>query len=164
MEPTTKTHWKKVFNKDYLGSHDLDDGKDQVAEIDHVEIRVVKDSSGKDGNCNVAVFKGNVKPMILNVTNCKIIKKFACSNYIEEWGNIPVTIYSKEIRAFGEDVEALRIREKQPNVQKPELTPEHEKWNDAVAYLNKEGTTIDNIKKRYSISDANVDKLLEAAI
>jgi len=23
----TKTHWKKTFNKDYLGAHDLDDGQ-----------------------------------------------------------------------------------------------------------------------------------------
>ena len=45
---TTKTHWKKVFNKDYLGSHDLDE-KDLKAVIDHCEVRVVKDSSGKDG-------------------------------------------------------------------------------------------------------------------
>ena len=164
MEPTTKTHWKKVFNKDYLGSHDLDDGKDQVAEIDHVEIRVVKDSSGKDGNCNVAVFKGNVKPMILNVTNCKIIKKFACSNYIEEWGNIPVTIYSKEIRAFGEDVEALRIREKQPNMQKPELTPEHNMWGKAIEYLQKPNSTIADILKRYDVTPDNVKKLQDASI
>ncbi|KKL04806.1 hypothetical protein LCGC14_2612330, partial [marine sediment metagenome] len=48
----TKTHWKKVFNKDYLGSHDLDDGKDLVVEIDRVEVRTVKDSTGKDGKCN----------------------------------------------------------------------------------------------------------------
>ncbi len=35
----TKTHWKKAFDKNYLGSHDLDNGKDLVATIDHIEVQ-----------------------------------------------------------------------------------------------------------------------------
>ena len=160
----TKTHWKKVFNKDYLGSHDLDNDKDLVVEIDRVEIRTVKDSSGKDGKCNVAIFKGKVKPMILNVTNCKVIKNFSGSNYIEEWSNIPITIYSKQIKAFGEEMEALRIRERQPNLQKEKLTPDHPKWNDAVKYLGQPDSLLGNILKRYDMTPANVQKIQEAAI
>lgn len=159
-----KTHWKKVFNKDYLGSHDLDEGKDLIAEIDRVEIKVVKDSSGKDGKCNVAIFKGNVKPMILNVTNCKTIKRFSGSNYIEEWSNVPITIYSIQIKAFGEEMEALRIREKQPVLEKEKLTPEHPRWNDAVKYLSQTDSIIDNILKRYDMTPDNVQKIQEAAL
>jgi len=159
-----KTHWKKVFNRDYLGSHDLDEGKDLIAIIDHVEIREVKDTSGKDGKCNVAVFTTNVKPMILNVTNCKAVKKFSGSNFIEDWKNIPITIYSVEVKAFGELVDALRIRPKQPNQEKLELTPEHERWGEAVKYLAKPDSTIDNITKRYKLSEENRQKLQEAAI
>ena len=159
-----KTHWKKVFNKDYLGSHDLDEGKDLVATIDHIEIREVKDTSGKAGKCNVAVFTTQIKPMILNVTNCKTIKKFSGSNYIEDWKNIPVTICSKEVQAFGESVEALRIRDKQPNMEKPELNPDHQAWGKAVEHLKKPNSTIGDILKRYKVSDANQAKLQEAAI
>lgn len=159
-----KTHWKKVFNKDYLGSHDLDNGKDLVAVISHVEIREVKDTSGKAEKRNVAIFQNKVKPMVLNVTNCKSIKKFSGSNYIEDWKDISIQIYSKEVTAFGETVEALRIREKQPNVEKPELTPEHQSWVKAVEYLMKPEATIDNIKKRYKVSDANIELLQNQAI
>ena len=35
-QPRTKTHWKKVFNSDYLGSCDLEDGKDLKAIIKSV--------------------------------------------------------------------------------------------------------------------------------
>ena len=159
-----KTHWKKAFNKDYLGSHDLDDGKDLVAVISHVEIREVKDTSGKAEKRNVAIFKGNVKPMVLNVTNCKAIKKFSGSNYIEDWKDISIQIYSKEVTAFGETVEALRIRDKQPNVEKPELTPEHQAWGKAVEYLAKPDSTIDAILKRYKLTDANRELLLNTAL
>lgn len=161
---TTKTHWKKVFNKDYLGSHDLEDGKDLIAVIDHIEIKEVPDSSGKASKCNVAVFQGKIKPMVLNVTNCKIIKKFSGSNYIEEWKGVPVTIYSKNIKAFGEEMEALRIRDKQPNIQKDKLTPDHQMWNKAIEHLQKPDSTIDDILKRYDVTEANVNKLQEAAI
>ena len=160
----TKTHWKKVFNKDYLGSHDLDDGKDLVVEIDRVEVRTVKDSTGKDGKCNIAIFKGKVKPMILNVTNCKVIKNFSGSNYIEEWSNIPVTIYSKQIKAFGEEMEALRIRERQPTLTKEKLTPDHAKWNDAIKYLSKPDSVLGNILKHYDVTEDNLNKLQEASI
>jgi len=160
----SKTHWKKVFNKDYLGSHDLDEGKDLVAIIDHVEVKEVKDPQGKAGKCNVAIFTTKVKPMILNVTNCKVIKNFSGSNYIEDWKNLPVTIYSKEVQAFGESVEALRIREKQPSLEKPELTPDHPMWAKAVEHLSKPNSTTEDILKRYKVTVANLQKLQEEAI
>jgi hypothetical protein len=142
-----KTHWKKAFNKDYLGSHDLDE-KDLKVVIDHVEVREVKDTSGKSSKCNVAIFKGNVKPMILNVTNCKTIKRFSCSNYIEEWSDIAVTIYiDNNVKAFGEITEGLRIRPKQPIIEKPELTPTHEAWQNAIKYLNEPDSTMDKITR-----------------
>jgi hypothetical protein len=160
----SKTHWKKVFNKDYLGAHDLDEGKDLVATIDHIEIREVPDSSGKKSKCNVAIFTTKIKPMVLNVTNCKVIKKFAGSNYIEDWKNVPVTIYSKQVQAFGEEVEALRIREKQPNLEKPELTPDHQMWPKAIEHLQKPNSTIEDITKRYKLTDENMQLLINSAI
>ncbi len=159
----TKTHWKKCFSKEYLGSHDLDE-KDLKAIIHHVEVRVVKDSSGKDGKCNVAVFEGNIKPMILNVTNCKIIKRFSGTNYIEQWSNIPVTIYSKQIKAFGEETEGLRIREKQPVMKKESLTPDHPRWAEAIKYLGQPDSVIDNILKQYEVTEDNLSKLQDAAL
>ena len=159
-----KTHWKKAFNKDYLGSHDLDEGKDLIATIDHMEVKEVTDTSGGKSNCNVAIFKGKIKPMILNATNCKIVKKFSGSNYIEDWKNIPVQIYSREVKAFGELVEGLRIRENQPNIKKPELTPDHHAWPNAVEYLSKENNTIGAILERYDMTQENIDKLQNEAI
>lgn len=160
----SKTHWKKVFNKDYLGSHDLDEGKDLVVVIDHIEVKEVPDTTGKKSKCNVAFFTTKTKPMILNVTNCKIIKKFSGSNYIEDWKNIPITVYVKSVQAFGEEVEALRIRDKQPSMERPELTPNHDMWDKAIEHLRKPNSTIDDITRRYKLSDENKEILLNSSI
>lgn len=162
----TKTHWKKVFNSDYLGSCDLEDGKDLKAVIKNVTVLEVKSSDGKKQLCNVATFTDSkLKPMILNVTNCKTVKKFAGSPFIQDWNNIPVQIYIKDdIKAFGEITEGLRIRPTQPTIEKPELTPSHTAWNNAVDYLKKNGNTIEGIKKKYRISAENEELLINAVL
>ncbi len=162
---TIKTHWKKVFNSDYLGSCDLEDGKDLKAVIKSVSIQEVKGTEGKKQNCNVAVFTDpKIKPMILNATNCKTVKKFAKTPFIEDWKNIPVQIYVKDdIKAFGETTEGLRIRPVQPNMSKPKLIPGCQAWPGAVNFLKGEGT-LDKIRERYELSPENEIKLQEAVL
>lgn len=162
---TAKIHWKKVFNSDYLGSCDLDDGKDLKAIIKAVSIRKVKNTDGKEQERNVAVFTDPaIKPMILNATNCKIIKKFAKSPYINDWVNIPIQIYVKDdIKAFGDVTEGLRIRESQPQMNKPQLVPGSPAWTNAITYLKGEGT-IEKIRSKYDLSKANEELLKEAVI
>ena len=113
-----KIHWKKVFNSDYLGSCDIPEGKDIVLTISHVQIKKVKNTDGKEQERNIALFTdNNVKPMILNATNCKVIKKFAKSPYIDDWKNIIISVYVKDdIRSFGETTEGLRIRDIHPQL------------------------------------------------
>lgn len=159
-----KIHWKKVFNSDYLGSCDLEDGKDLKAVIKFVEVKKVKNTDGKEQERNVAFFTDDkMKPMILNVTNCKVVKKFAKSSYINDWRNIPVQIYVKDdIKAFGDVTEGLRIRDIQPKITKPELTPSMEQaWRGAIEFLKGEGT-IPKIKSKYELSPENEELLKEA--
>ena len=108
-----KTHWKKAFNSDYLGSCDIDDGTDLKAIIKEVVVKKVKNTDGKEQERNVAIFTDSkLKPMILNATNCKVIKKFTKSPYINDWKNVAVQIYIKnDIKAFGDTTEGLRLRD-----------------------------------------------------
>ena len=155
-----KTHWKKVFNSDYLGSCDLDEGKDLKLVIKSVTVQEVQNTDGKKQDRNVATFTDSkVKPMILNVTNSKIIKKFAGSSYINDWNNIAIQVYIKDdIKAFGEVTEGLRIRTAQPSMTKPELKPGTETWTKAVQYLSGTGT-IDGIKQKYILSTENEEQI-----
>ena len=102
--------------------------------------------------------------MILNATNCKTLVKLSKSEFIENWIGLTVTLYVAKVKAFGEVMDALRIRSfKQtappPQTAKPELNPNHPKWNDAIKSLQSGQTTIENILAYYQVSEANLTEL-----
>lgn len=158
-----KTHWKKVFDSDYLGACDIDEGKDLKAIIKSVEIRAIKGTSGEKQERNIAIFTdAAIKPMVLNATNCKLIKKFAGSAYIEDWKNVSIQIYVKsDIKAFGEITDGLRISEIQPKMTKPELLPNSQAWEKAKEYVKSGKGTIADVQKKYDITVENIGVLTE---
>jgi hypothetical protein len=148
----TKTHWKKAFKSDYLSSSDIDD-KDLVLTIEKVLYKECITASGKKF-CNVAIFKeSNIKPMILNVGNSKIIKKFSGGKvHLEEWVNIKIRIYvDSKVKFAGDTVEGLRIRELQPTTEKPTLTKDMEAFSKAVEYY-RANKIFENIETRYILT------------
>lgn len=104
------THWKKLTNPDYLGSYSLEDGQDIILTIADVKQEIVTGPEGKQEQCLVCYWKESAKPMILNVTNSKMIEKLLKTPYIEEWSGHRIQIGSQKVKAFGETVDALRIR------------------------------------------------------
>ena len=105
------THWKKLTNPDYLGAYALTPGEDLVVTIASVANESVTGTDGKKETCMVMRFRENVKPMVLNATNSKTITKLFKTPYIEYWVGRKIQIYIQEgVKAFGEVVDALRIR------------------------------------------------------
>lgn len=115
-----KTHWKKLENPDYLGAYVLQPGQDLVVRIASVkQEEVYNPNNNKKEVCTVAHFSNkDVKPMILNATNCKMISKIYDTPYIEDWVGKWISIYIAKVKAFGEVVEALRIRNRIPTTEK----------------------------------------------
>uniref|UniRef100_UPI00195858C5 hypothetical protein n=1 Tax=Fusobacterium mortiferum TaxID=850 RepID=UPI00195858C5 len=74
---------------------------------------MVMGADGKKEECIVATLK-NQKPFILNVTNCKTISTLLETPYIEEWKGKSITLYVQQVKAFGEVVDALRVRAGKP--------------------------------------------------
>lgn len=108
---TTQTHWKKLHNPDYLGAYALEPGKDLVVTIKTMAVEKVIGPDGKKEECMVMRFQEpNVKPMIVNSTNAKMIQKLYKTPYIEEWAGRKIQLFVDNVKAFGEIVEALRIR------------------------------------------------------
>lgn len=112
MAAQTHTHWKKLSNPDYLGSYAFDQGEEKTATIDYVRQELVTGPDGKKEQCIVAHFKEDLKPMILNATNCKTITNLFHSPYIEEWGGKKISIHVEQVKAFGDLVDALRVMKK----------------------------------------------------
>lgn len=121
----SKTHWRKVLTTNYLGGFDLDDGngghKEITATIKKAVREKVKDQNGADSTELVLHFEGNLKPMILNVTNTKTVEKLVGSPYIEDWPGLQIIIGTDKVKAFGEIHNALRIRNKKVKETKREV-------------------------------------------
>lgn len=118
-----KTHWKKLSNPDYLGAYALDPGKDMVLTIKSVAEENVIGADGKKEDCIVMRFRENVKPMIVNATNAKMIQKIYHTPYIEDWAGCKIQLYTAQVKAFGEVVDALRIRPTVPKVEQSTEIP-----------------------------------------
>lgn len=118
-----KTHWKKLENPDYLGAYALQPDRDLIVQIKSVgQEEVYNPTNNKKEVCTVAHFSdSHVKPMILNVTNCKTISKIYDTPYIEDWQGKWIAIYIAKVKAFGDVVEALRIRNKVPSASAGKL-------------------------------------------
>lgn len=109
-----QTHWKKLANPNYLGAYSIDDGKDLILTVRKVVQETVIGADGKKEDCIVCYWQENQKPMILNVTNCKTIQKLLSTPYIEQWAGHRLQIGVEKVKAFGDLVDALRIRKKLP--------------------------------------------------
>jgi len=109
-EPSTTQHWKNLFpNKtQLLGSHNLNEGEELIAEIVSVTVEKIKNQSGGDEEVAVIRFN-NAPPMVMNITNAKIISSLYGDLYTG-WIGRSVQIYATPIKAFGQVTNCLRIR------------------------------------------------------
>lgn len=165
---TKKSHYRKVFKSDHLGSADLEDfieeKKSLVFNIKEVKQEIGATVAGKKGNFNIAYFIEPIKPLVLNATNSKVVKMFAGgSPFVEDWKNIPIELYIDEnVKMKGETVGGIRIRLTKPPL--PTLTPENAAYPKVVDYIRKGGAMSD-IEKKFVLnkeiklkieSDANI--------
>lgn len=107
---TTQTHWKKLTNPNYIGSHDFQPNQELTVTIETVTSEMVKNMDGKEEQCITAKLAGAKKPLILNKTNCKIITKLLGTPYIEQWSGNKIILYVAKVKAFGELVDAIRVK------------------------------------------------------
>ena len=163
----TKTHFKKVFNSPYLSSSDLE-GMINLT-IKHVRQEPDKTKRTKE-LFNTAYFVESalpdglpLKPMILNVTNSKMVVSLTNSKYIEDWANIPVSIYVLENVRIGRDVtEGLRISPNQPSKVLPLLTRDDPKFQKAIESYRANGN-LNKVLERMTVSEEDQYFIAEQA-
>ena len=110
------THWKKLTNPNYIGSYAFLPGEEKPVTIKSVGLEEVTNPEKPDQkeSCIVAHFVQPEKPLILNKTNCKQIEKLAGTPDIEQWPGVGIILHVQRVKAFGELVEAVRIRPVKP--------------------------------------------------
>lgn len=114
-KPSQTTHWKNLFpNKMLLlGSQNLNEGEELIAEIKDIHLETIRDKQGNDEEVVVETFV-NEPPMVLNITNTRTIASLYGDKY-DKWYGRSIQIYAVPVKAFGEVTTALRIREAIPD-------------------------------------------------
>lgn len=161
----SKTHFRKVFKSDHLGVADLEDfleeGKfsDLVFTIKKVKQEIGVAVAGRKGNYNIAYFEEPIKPLVLNVTNSNVVKRFNNdSPFVEDWGNTRVKLYiDPNVKMKGSVVGGVRIRTIQPPQKKSKPIFTESIFKEAL----EKGATIETIKKHYAVNDLTVKKYIE---
>lgn len=155
------THWKDQFNYDYLGAYSLPDGKDIILTIKETKRETVVGANGQKGECFIAYFHENVKPMILNKTNCKAVEKLFKTPAIEEWVNKQIQIGSARINAFGEMTDCLRVRPFAPKPiedARPTVATGSAVWKNIIDGLAG-GYTVAQVEKKYKLTKEQIKEL-----
>jgi hypothetical protein len=165
-----KTHWKKLSHPLYIGAYELMKGDTNIelpVKIEAVKREMVQGPDGKKEECTIMTIPPH-KPMILNATNQKTLTKAIGSPFIEDWSGKMVVLYVAKVKAFGETLDALRIKPALYQAKKPEFTPEHKKWAGAIQAIkdgkNTVDATISSITGSFELSADNEKLIRDAAI
>lgn len=162
----SKTHYRKVFKSDHLGCADLEDlmeeKKPLIFTIKHVRQEFDTKVAGKKINANIAYFVEQVKPLVLNATNSRVLRVMTGSSFVEDWTDIKVQLYiDSNVKMKGEVVGGVRISKDRPKA-KPEVVPGTEMWNRAKAAFSKDGN-FNAVLPHADISEANQELIKQEA-
>lgn len=161
---TDKTHYRKAFDSPYLSSADI--VEPTVLTVKYVRLQSDLTKKTKD-LFNTAYFvEGEIrageklKPMILNATNSKTLKALTGSAFIDDWNNVPITVYvDGQVRFGKETVEGLRISPHAP--ERKTLTPNNRKaWANAKEAFKRDGN-LTAVLERVGMSDEHQQQLMD---
>lgn len=110
-------HWKNYLDKNYLGAHNLEEGEEFLLTIEKFEgEEMVQTADGSKSSKQVLYFKEDKPKMILNITNATTIASLY-GNHPEDWVGKQIQVYSANVKAFGKQQDALRIRDFIPKIE-----------------------------------------------
>ena len=157
-----KTHWLQSPNKNYLGHWDLPEKGDLILTISSAKWEAVKNPIiNKSEAKRVIRFKEDVKPLICNQGNAQSIIRSTGVKYMEDSPGQKIQLYiGKHFdRINKEEIDCIRIRFTKIEA-KPELKSNTEDFVKVSKAL-KNGYTIDDVKKKYNMTQEVEISLLE---
>jgi len=157
IEKGGNRHWKNFLDKNYLGSHNLEQGEEMLLTIDKfVGEEEVKATDGSKQTKPVLYFKEDVPKMIMNITNGNTITALYGS-HPDNWIGKKIQIFSTPVRAFGKTQEALRIRD---------VVPQSKVDNKDALHKLEMATTQEELKTAYlalSLEERNDTEVIKLA-
>lgn len=124
-------HWKNFVDKNYLGSHNLEQGEEMLLTISKFEGEEKVKTADGEKVAQVLYFSETVPKMIMNITNGNTIASLYGS-HPENWIGKKIQVYAASIRAFGKNQDALRIRDFKPKDENKDTSEWKAKLNVAT--------------------------------
>lgn len=150
---------------DHLGVVDLEGfteaGSDLIFTVSHVNQEIGTKVAGKKINANIAYFKEDIKPLVLNAGNSKEMQKLTGSCFIENWKDITIQLYvNYDAKLMGEVVGGVRISPKKIRAKKPVVCPENKKmWQNAKSAFLRD-KNFDSVLERADMSQENQNLMI----
>ena len=113
-------HWRDLTTLDYLRAELFAPREKKVLTIKEIRREKLTSQNGAVEEKPVAYFEENVLPMVLNVTNCKMIEKLYGTGNIYEWVGKKIQVIATKTKVAGESVPCLRIENVIPTTSEPE--------------------------------------------
>lgn len=115
------THYRTMYDAEYLGSWDLPPGKDVTVTIEKVFSAELNNGRSKNKK-PVIKFVGKEKKFVANKTNAKAIAGMY-GNMVEDWCGKRIALYVTQTRdpSTGGEIDCLRVR---PTVPKAKAAAE----------------------------------------
>jgi hypothetical protein len=111
-----------LFPSKYLRGADIE--HPVQARVKHVSVEPVGREQEDKAVC---YFVGDLRPAILNKTNCVALTNITGTEDMDEWGGARVELYRENILLHGERVAALRIRAVRGEAQADDIP---DSWED----------------------------------
>ena len=162
----SKTHWKKLFNPNYMGAYSFEENEQKELRIKSIKVEKVTGRDKKAEDCAVIYFEGKEKPLICNKTNAKAIAHLTGSDYIEDWVGVVIRLVVKEVRAFGDVVDAVRVdlkKVRQPKKEKPVFDETSSNWSKAIEAVKSGAYSVEAFTAKYTLTKSALAKLKAAA-
>jgi hypothetical protein len=165
----SKTHYRKVFKSDHLGSADLEDmqeeGSNLIFTISHVRQEINVTVAGKKGSFNIAYFKEKIKPLVVNAVNSMALRRFSGNSpFVEDWKDITVQLYiDPNVNLKGQTVSGVRISHKPPKLNQGSV-PQKEAISDerlvtAIAKINAGEYTVERLNGTFALTTEQSTKV-----
>jgi hypothetical protein len=115
MGGSSLTDYRSLYDKDFIGSWDLKDGKDVIVTITKVVGGNLVGQGGRKTKKPVVYMKGTEKGFAINATNGRAISTMY-GPHIEDWVGKRIALYKSTTRnPNGDgDVECIRVRPQVP--------------------------------------------------
>lgn len=109
------THYRQLYDRDYLGAWDLPDDKDVTVTIEKAVGGELVGNGGKKAKKPIISFAGKEKKFVCNVTNAKTIATMY-GNHVEKWAGKKIALYVSTTRdpSTGGDIPCIRVRPQAP--------------------------------------------------